>query len=147
MMLSDLDRPIQILLAEDNPGDARLTLEALRATGTRFDLTVAEDGQEALELLFASVDDPAKRPDLILLDLNMPRVTGHEVLRQVKEHPTLRRIPAVILTTSSAREDMQQCYDLHANAYMTKPADISEFMESMDGFMHHWADIVEVAPA
>ena len=109
---------IEILLVEDNPGDVRLTEEALKEAKVHNNLHVAKDGVEAMEFLLA---DDRPKPDLILLDLNLPRKDGREVLAEIKEHKDLRRIPVVILTTSEDEEDILRTYDLHANAYITKP--------------------------
>jgi CheY-like chemotaxis protein len=139
-MISDpnADRAISILLVEDNPGDVRLTREALREGKVRNELQVARDGVEALDLLarrgpFAD----AARPDLILLDLNLPRKDGREVLAELKADQNLRRIPVVVLTTSQAEKDIRASYDLHANCYISKPVDLDRFIEvvkSIDGF-------------
>ena len=123
-------RPIQILLVEDDPGDVLITKEALEHSKVANALHCAANGEEALAFLrregpFAD----AVVPDLILLDLNLPRVDGREVLAQVKDDPALRRIPVVVLTTSQAEEDVLRSYDLHANAYVTKPVDFERFVQ------------------
>lgn len=131
-------RPLQILLVEDNPDDVDLTIEALRESGFAEPLHVVEDGVEALDFLhrrgnFAG----ALRPDLILLDLNLPRKSGHEVLAEIKSDPSLRRIPVVILTTSAADADVTRCYELAANCYLTKPVELDDFFQMvrlLDGF-------------
>jgi len=120
---------IQILLVEDDPGDVLITREAFAENKVRNHLSVVSDGEAAIEFLrregaFAS----APRPDLILLDLNLPRKAGHEVLAEVKSDADLQRIPVVILTTSDAEEDILRSYDLHANAYVTKPVDFDRFL-------------------
>jgi len=120
---------IQILLVEDDPGDVLITREAFAENRVRNHLSVVSDGEAAIEFLrregaFAS----APRPDLILLDLNLPRKAGHEVLAEVKSDADLQRIPVVILTTSDAEEDILRSYDLHANAYVTKPVDFDRFL-------------------
>jgi CheY-like chemotaxis protein len=121
---------IQILLVEDDPGDVLITREAFAENKVRNHLSVVSDGEAAMAFLrregaFAS----APRPDLILLDLNLPRKAGHEVLAEVKSDADLQRIPVVILTTSDAEEDILRSYDLHANAYVTKPVDFDRFLD------------------
>jgi CheY-like chemotaxis protein len=120
---------IQILLVEDDPGDVLITREAFAENKVRNELSVVSDGEAAMAFLrreegFAS----APRPDLILLDLNLPRKAGHEVLAEIKSDPDLQRIPVVVLTTSDAEEDILRSYDLHANAYVTKPVDFECFL-------------------
>jgi CheY-like chemotaxis protein len=123
---------IQILLVEDDPGDVLITREAFAENKVRNNLSVVSDGEAAMAFLrregkFAS----APRPDLILLDLNLPRKAGHEVLAEVKSDADLQRIPVVILTTSDAEEDILRSYDLHANAYVTKPVDFDRFLSAV----------------
>ena len=120
--------PLGVLLVEDDPGDVMIAEEALKASRLKSKLTVVPDGVEALKYLrregtYADVE----RPDLILLDLNLPKMTGHEVLAEVKTDPTLRKIPIVVLTTSGATEDVVRSYDLHANVFVTKPVDFDHF--------------------
>jgi CheY-like chemotaxis protein len=129
-MLAEVVRPIEVLLVEDDAGDVLMTREALREGKVLNRLSVVGDGVEALDYLrgqdrFAD----ATRPDLILLDLNLPRRDGRQVLEDVKGDPDLRRIPVVVLTTSEAEEDVLRSYDLHANAYVTKPVDFDRFVE------------------
>lgn len=136
-------KSIDILLAEDSPGDADLAKEALEESKLKNRLYTVVDGQEALDFLFKKgeyADVP--RPDLILLDLNMPRVDGREVLKIVKEDKNLRSIPVVILTTSKADEDIIKSYDLHANCYITKPLDLDKFMEVVHAIENFWISIV-----
>lgn len=122
--------PITVLLVEDDPGDVLMTREALADSKLLNELAVANDGEEAIEYLRAAADTGTpKKPDLILLDLNLPRIDGRDVLKFVKNDDRLRRIPVVILTTSSAEEDIARSYDLHANAYITKPVDFEQFMD------------------
>ena len=122
-------RPIEILLVEDNPGDVRLTQEALGEAKVRNNLAVARDGVEALSYLRREPPfQDATRPDLILLDLNLPRKDGREVLSEIKADPTLRRLPVVVLTTSSAEKDVLESYNLYANCYITKPVDLDQFV-------------------
>lgn len=130
MSLTPDARPIDILLVEDDPGDVLITTEALEHSKVTNTLATVEDGEQALAYLrregrYADVT----RPDLILLDLNLPRRDGREVLAEIKADPELRRIPVVVLTTSSAEEDILRSYDLHANAYVSKPVDFERFVE------------------
>lgn len=121
-------RPIEILLVEDDPGDTLITTEALRLSKLANRLVTVSDGAEALAYLRGERPG-AVRPDLILLDLNLPKVSGTEVLEAIKSSPDLRRIPVVVLTTSTAEEDILRTYDLHANAYITKPVEFDRFVE------------------
>lgn len=137
--------PIEILLVEDNAADVRLTVEALREGKVRNRLTVARDGEEALDVLarrgpFAE----APRPDLILLDLNLPRKDGREVLAIIKADPSLKRIPVVVLTTSSAELDIIKSYNLHANCYITKPVDLDQFVRVVKSIDDFWLTIVRL---
>jgi len=139
--------PARVLLVEDNPGDARLTMEALRETKVENEVTVVEDGVEALAYLRR--EDPyadAPRPDLILLDLNLPRKDGREVLAELKQDPELERIPVVIFTTSHADQDILSTYELHANGYVTKPVDLEQFMTAVRSIEDFWLNIVEPPP-
>jgi chemotaxis family two-component system response regulator Rcp1 len=136
-------RAIDILLVEDNPGDVRLTLESLNEAKVRNNLHVARDGVEALEFLrrqgpFAD----AVRPDLILLDLNLPRMDGREVLAEVKSDPDLMSIPVVVLTTSSAEQDILHSYQLQANCYITKPVDLEQFIKVVRSIEDFWLTVV-----
>jgi CheY-like chemotaxis protein len=119
---------IQILLVEDDPGDVLMTREALAESKLINDLQVLADGREAIDYLTEAAEGRKPKPDLVLLDLNLPRVDGREVLQYIKGEERLRRIPVVILTTSSAEEDIVRSYDLYANAYVTKPVDFEQFM-------------------
>ena len=122
--------PVEILLVEDDPGDVLMTTEALADSKVLNNLNVVSNGEEALRYLRREGEHAdAVRPDLVLLDLNLPRVDGREVLAQVKADEHLRTIPVVILTTSEAEEDVLRSYDLHANAYVTKPVDFESFVE------------------
>jgi two-component system, chemotaxis family, response regulator Rcp1 len=140
-----LVRPIEILLAEDNPADVRLTIEALRDAKVRNNLHVVENGVEALAFLRREgkyADSP--HPDLILLDLNMPRMDGREVLAVIKADPELKRIPVVVLTTSRAEEDIVKSYDLHANCYISKPVDLDQFITVVRSIEDFWLTIVRL---
>lgn len=136
-------KPVEILLVEDNPGDVRLTRETLRDAKLLNRLSVVGDGVEALAFLRhegAFADAP--RPDLVLLDLNMPKKNGREVLAEIKADEVLRRIPVVMLTTSRAERDILDSYDLHANCYVTKPVDIDQFAEVVEAIENFWFSIV-----
>jgi CheY-like chemotaxis protein len=125
-MTEDDGQPIRVLLVEDDPGDVVLIEEAFEHNKVRNNLKIVGDGVEAMEYLRS---EGAVRPDLVLLDLNLPRKDGREVLAEIKSDPELRSIPVVVLTTSKAEEDILRSYDLHANAYVTKPVDFSRFIE------------------
>lgn len=134
---------VEILLVEDNHVDVKFTKEALREGKIRNNLYVARDGEEALDFLFRRgqfVD--ACRPDIILLDLNLPRIDGREVLAQVKSDPSLRRIPVVVLTTSKSDEDIVRSYDLHVNCYITKPVDMIQFFAVIKAIDNFWFSVV-----
>lgn len=136
-------RPINILLVEDNIGDVRLTIEALKEGKVNNRLQWAQDGVEALDILFRRGEHQAAlRPDIILLDLNLPRLNGREVLQEIKQHEQLRRIPVVVLTTSSAEEDVLRSYDLHVNCYITKPVDMDRFIDIVRAIDTFWFSIV-----
>ena len=136
-------RSIEILLVEDNPGDARLTIEAMREAKMSNRIHVVEDGVEAMQFLRREGRfGDAPRPDLILLDLNPPKKDGRQVLAEVKADPALRRIPVVVLTTSRAEEDVLRAYDLHANCYITKPVDLAQFMKIVAQIEEFWIKVV-----
>ena len=136
-------RQVEILLVEDNPGDVRLTKEAFKEGKLRNNLSVANDGIEALSFLRKEGDNSnAPTPDLILLDLNMPRMGGLEVLAEIKGEDNLKRIPVVILTTSKAEEDILKSYDLHGNCFITKPIDLEQFINIVKFIQNFWLDIV-----
>ncbi|HEU5317433.1 MAG TPA: response regulator [Chloroflexota bacterium] len=142
--LSDA-RPIEILLVEDSPADVRLTVEALRDAKVRNNLHVVGDGEEALDFLRRQGKHTgAVRPDLILLDLNLPGKSGREVLEDVKTDPQLRRIPVVVVTTSKAEEDIVRSYDLHANCYIQKPVDLDQFVTVVRSIEDFWLTIVKL---
>ena len=143
-MLSPSD-PIEILLVEDNPGDVRLTREALREGKIHNNLAVVEDGVEALRYLRREEPyEGATRPDVILLDLNLPRKDGREVLEEVKADASLRTIPVVVLTSSEAERDVVRAYDLHANCYVTKPVDLEQFINVVKSIESFWFSIVKL---
>lgn len=136
-------RPIEILLVEDNPGDVRLTVEGLKEGKVRNNLQVARDGVEALAYLRRQGEFVrAVRPDLILLDLNLPRKDGREVLADIKSDPDLKTIPVVVLTTSRAEQDVLRSYQLQANCYITKPVDLEQFINVVKSIEDFWLTIV-----
>ena len=140
-----IGRPIKILLVEDNPGDVRLVGEALKEAEVRSELSVVGDGMEALAFLHREGRyAEAVRPQLILLDLNLPKKDGREVLAEIKEDPHLKRIPVVVLTTSKAEQDILQSYDLHANCYIPKPVDLHEFVRAVKSIEDFWLTIVKL---
>ncbi len=133
---------VKILLVEDNPGDVDLTREGLAETKLVNDLFVAQDGVEALAFLRQEgAQSEAPRPDLILLDLNLPRMDGRELLAEVKNDPDLCRIPVVVLTSSEAEEDVLRTYDLHANCYITKPVNLDKFMKIVRAIEGFWFSV------
>ncbi len=137
----------RVLLIEDNPGDVRLTQEALREGKVRNHLHVAADGVEALAYLRREGQyAKARQPDLILLDLNLPKKNGREVLAEIKGDPELRRIPVVILTVSKAEEDILKSYNLHANCYITKPVDLDQFLGVVKSIEDFWLTVVMLPP-
>jgi CheY-like chemotaxis protein len=134
---------IVILLVEDNPGDTRLVIEAMREAKLENYIHVVEDGVEAMQFLRREGRfGDAPRPDLILLDLNLPKKDGRAVLAEVKTDPVLKRIPVVVLTTSQAEEDVLRAYDLHANCYITKPVDMEQFMKVVAQIDEFWIRVV-----
>jgi CheY-like chemotaxis protein len=142
---TDAVAPIEILLVEDSPGDARLTREALKDGRIHHHLHVAADGLEALAFLRAEGPHAgAPRPDLILLDLNIPKMDGRQVLAEIKGDPDLVRIPVVVLTTSRAEEDIARSYDLHANCYINKPVDLDQFLLVIRAIEDFWLTIVRL---
>lgn len=141
-------RPVEILLVEDSPADVRLTVEILKETKLLNQLNTVRDGVEALDYLHRRVQySDSSRPDLILLDLNLPKKDGLEVLAEIKRDPSLRRIPVVILTTSKTEEDILQSYNLHANCYVTKPVDLEQFVKVVKSIEGFWLTIVKLPPA
>ena len=143
--IATLSSPIEVLLVEDSPGDVRLTREALKDAKVHISLHVASDGIEAMAYL--EREGPhvnAIRPDLILLDLNLPRKDGRQVLKEIKESPKLRSIPVVILTTSSSEADILQSYHLHANCYISKPVDLDGFLKVVQSIDSFWLSVVKL---
>ena len=138
-------RPIEILMVEDSPDDVELTREALKDAKLHIELYVAEDGIEALAFLRrVNGQGQVPRPDLILLDLNMPRMDGREVLAEIKADEALACIPVVVLTTSQAEEDILKSYKLHANCYITKPVDFEQFIKIVQAIEDFWFTIVKL---
>lgn len=138
---------IEILLVEDNPGDVRLTIEALKEGKVCNNLNVVHDGTEAMSYLHQEGQYAgATRPDLILLDLNLPGKDGRDVLSEVKVDRDLKRIPVVVLTTSAAEQDILRTYDLHANCYITKPVDLEQFIKIVQNIQNFWFNIVKLPP-
>jgi len=139
--------PIEILLVEDNPGDARLATEALKEAKVRNKLHWVKDGVKAMAFLRREGEhSDSPRPDLILLDLNLPRKDGREVLSEIKSDEDLRRIPVVILTISDDEQDILRSYDTHANCYITKPLDLDRFMQVVKSIEDFWLQIVKLPP-
>jgi CheY-like chemotaxis protein len=139
--------PVEILLAEDNPGDVKLTEKALEKGQVLNNLHVVNDGVEAVRFLRQEGEYAEKpRPDMILLDLNMPKKGGIEVLEDIEDDPSLSRIPIVVLTSSEAEEDIVQSYDLHANAYLTKPVDFDGFLDIVSRIEDFWLSVVKMPP-
>jgi two-component system response regulator len=139
-----------ILLVEDNPADVKITQRALKESGLPVDLIVVRDGQEAVDYLFRQGNHASggewRSPDLILLDLNLPRMNGREVLERLRANPTLRTVPVVVLTTSRREEDVQQMYAAGANTYIEKPQDFSRFVQVLQTIHRYWLDTALLPP-
>lgn len=147
MGVSKLVRPIEILLVEDNPGDVNLTREAMENNKVHVAIHVVSDGVEAMAFLRSTgkyADAP--RPDIVLLDLNLPKKDGREVLAEIKADPDLKRIPVVILTISKDEEDILKTYNLHANCYITKPIQLNQFIKVVKSIEDFWLTIVKLPP-
>ena len=139
------ERKAIILLVEDNPADIRLMLEILKEGDIPSDFHVVTDGEEAMDFLRKrDGHDQAPRPDIIFLDLNLPKKDGREVLKEVKEDPELRRIPVIVMTTSGAKEDIDTAYDHHANCFITKPVDLQDFMKVAETLKHFWLAMAQL---
>ena len=144
-VITSMIKPIEILMVEDNPVDVLVTREALKQGRITNNLSVAEDGEEALDFLFRTGQfSAAPRPDLILLDLNLPRKDGREILTELKNNPDLRSIPVVILTTSQAEEDVLRSYDCGANCFIVKPVDLEQFTSTIRSIEDFWFSIVKL---
>ena len=142
-----VSRPIVILMVEDNPGDVRLTREALKSCKVLNELQVVEDGVAALDFLYRRAPHQnAIRPDLILLDLNLPKMDGRQVLATIKSDDSLKLIPVVVLTTSQAEEDVLRAYRLSANCYVTKPVDLHQFNRIVQAIEQFWLTVVSLPP-
>lgn len=142
-----ITRAIEILLVEDNPGDARLTLEAFKEGKVINNVTVVRDGVEAMAYLRKQQPySEARHPDIILLDLNLPRKDGREVLAEIKSDEHLRTIPVVVLTTSTAEEDIARAYSSHANCYISKPVDLEQFLRVASSIESFWLNFVKLPP-
>ena len=137
-------RPARILLVEDNPADVRLTREMLRESKVGNDLLVAHSAEEAETILGLTNDQAGPRPDLVLLDLDLPVKSGHDLLQEMKAHPDLRRVPVVVLTSSEAEVDVVKSYDEHANAYVTKPVDLDEITTIVHSIDEFWFEVVRL---
>ena len=138
-----ISKPVEILLVEDNEGDVGLIEEVLEETKIRNNLRVATDGEEAILYLYGEGKfTGSPRPDIILLDLNLPKRDGREVLREIKEKESIKKIPVVILTTSQAEKDILRAYELHANAYVNKPLDFDQFIDVVKSIARFWLEIV-----
>lgn len=143
--MTSAGRAIEILLVEDDPGDELITREAFEHNKLKNNLHVAHDGEEGLDFLYQRGQyEGAPRPDLILLDLNLPKYDGRQLLEKVKSDPDLARIPVVVLTTSSAEEDILRSYELHANAYVTKPVDLDQFMSAVRQIDEFFVQVVRL---
>jgi len=143
--MDTIPRPIEILLVEDSPGDVTLTIEALRDAKVANNLHVARDGEEALQFLRQEGEfDDKPRPDLVLLDLNMPRKDGREVLADMKADPVFKRIPVVVLTTSQSEDDVAAAYNLSANCYVAKPVDLDQFLGVVRAIDDFWLSLVKL---
>ena len=141
-------RPFEILLVEDSPDDVELTQEALKGGNVWHNLSVVSDGVEALEFLRRQgKHGNAAQPDIVLLDLNLPRKDGREVLQEVKTDPQLKHIPVVVLTTSNAEQDILRSYKLHANCYITKPVDLDKFFSVINAVEDFWLTVVRLPPS
>jgi CheY-like chemotaxis protein len=144
-MNRELNRPVEILLVEDNPADADLTIECFKDTNVTNNISVVQDGVEALAFLRRQghyINSP--RPDLILLDLNLPKRNGQEVLAEIKTDPDLKLIPVIVLTTSGAEQDILTAYQLHANCYIVKPIDFDQFVKIVESIEQFWFTIAEL---
>ncbi|MFF1418162.1 response regulator [Streptomyces sp. NPDC058280] len=138
-------QPIEVLLVEDDAGDELMTREAFEDNKIRNTLHVVRDGEEALDFLYRrGAHEGAPRPDLVLLDLNLPKYDGRQVLEQIKTDPDLALIPVVVLTTSSAEEDILRSYKLHANAYVTKPVDLDQFIKAVRQIDEFFVSVVRL---
>lgn len=147
MIESHFGKPVEILLVEDSPGDIRLTQEALVDSMAKNKLNVVMDGEEAMRYLKREDEfSEVNVPDLILLDLNLPRKDGREVLDEIKQDPELKTIPVIILTTSRSEQDIIKTYESHANCYISKPVDLEEFLQVVRSINDFWLSIAQLPP-
>ena len=146
MNIEEMGKPVEILLVEDNPGDVRLTQEVFKESKIRNKLHVVKDGVEAMDFLRQGKGANGVRPDLILLDLNLPKKDGREVLAEIKADDDLKRIPVVVLTISKAEEDILRSYSLHANCYLNKPIEFEQFFNLVKYIEEFWLTIVKLPP-
>ena len=137
---SQFHRTLQLLIVEDNPGDVRLLEEAFRELRADVNIQVAKDGAEALDLVNSPRDPAIRRPDLILLDLNLPKISGHDVLAKIKSDPRTRHIPVIILTSSRAEADVRRAYQSHANAYLRKPSTLEGLLNTARDVKNFWME-------
>jgi len=137
--------PVSILLVEDNPHDVEITERAMAKARIKNKLRVARDGQEAIDLLTAETD-PTRLPGLILLDLNLPKLCGHDVLKALRAHPVLQRIPVIALTASNRKEDVTRAYDLGVNTFITKPVEFEDFLKVIISLKEYWLHIATLPP-
>jgi len=141
-MINQNWKTAHILLVEDNEGDIVLTLEAFEESKVKTEISVVRNGREALDFLFKrGTYENAQKPDLVLLDINIPIFNGHEVLKQIKSDPELKKIPVVMLTTSSSQNDIQKAYENHSNSYIKKPLDMEEFLEAILKIEEFWLQL------
>jgi two-component system, chemotaxis family, response regulator Rcp1 len=147
MNYGEQKRPVEVLLIEDNPGDVRLLQEAFRELQANVHLKVAKDGAEGIEAIEKEAGRGLKNwPDLILLDLNLPKISGHEVLARIKNNPETRRIPVIVLTSSRAEVDVRRAYDSHANAYLRKPSSLEDLISAAAQIKSFWMEFVTLSP-
>lgn len=147
MLIETTGKTMEILMVEDNPGDVRLTREAFKGAKILNNLHVAEDGEKALAFLNRKGKyAEAPRPDIILLDLNLPKKDGRQVLMEIKSDENLKRIPVVVLTISKAEEDILKCYNLHANCYIVKTFDFEQFIKAIKSIEDFWLSVVKLPP-
>lgn len=139
--------PVNILLVEDNPNDVEITLRALKKGQINNRMTVARDGQEALDILLGVKNGSVPRPCLVLLDLNLPKVNGHEVLKRMKTDPELRGIPVIVLTASTREEDVVRSYDLGVNTFISKPVEFEDFIKVVMTIQDYWIVVATLPPA
>jgi CheY-like chemotaxis protein len=143
-----MHRPVEILVVEDSPADARLLQHALRETKVPHRMHLVSNGQDAIDFLYRrETFEKASKPDLVLLDLNLPKKSGHDVLHDVKEDPELKAIPIIVLSSSGSAQDVQKAYNLHANCYLTKPTELDEFFELVRVLEVFWMEFARLPTA